>query len=980
MSNPQTDSNSRGLTAGSLGWLSIFFLAALMMASGLLFAKSDASANKLIEYLVQEKNNLSLALNEVKLQQNPASYEEYLRFMRENKAMAILNQAKIISFDNFLTNQNKQQQDYIVRLKRLQQKPVSDISSQERISQLNTLSDINKKTIQLINENLSLASKYQEALTVQNQQLELWKSKDLMHGQLEKLRTQDDKLKASLDNYYEYSIKIQEESKAHLSTSPNFNLEAKLLLNNQVINLTQHKIAEIDLQKKLVKADYLLQKSPDIRTLQAVTETYKDAINQLLEMEQSLKKMMTMLSDEQQQVTDANVKRQFTSLLRIVKSRLEGITIQQQTLQEDLENHEQELKKQLSVRQSLSEYRFDSWPVIIEQISHIPSQLYSYVKSLVLKVKDNYLWQDLLPAMFVWLSLGLVVLIAFGMHKILKRLTSNKERSRLAGHLYGAALTLIGRNITHLSIATALILSLYLNHVAFANYQLLVNLIVVWLTFRVLIQIASLALFERVSDSTGYDVSLFYRLKWLFLAGGWTTALMVISDELPLSSLLQDIFSRLFMLFLVLVSFVLWQSRDVIAHLLHPLLKTKKRYFRNAVMLLAVLIPLTLFTTAIIGLIGYINLAWTMSRYQVQILLIISGYVLLRGLFIDALELVCEWMISSSSNGWLWIEVVLKPLDKILRVFLFTASLYVLFQLFGWHWDSAVMIGLRDFAEYPLVNMSGIYITVLSIIEFLILSSVFVWASKWTRELSYRRLYRDARDAGIRNSLSVFTQYAVILIGGFISLRVLGLDFSGMSMVIGGLAVGLGFGLRDFASNIVGGLMLLIERPVREGDLITIGTHEGRVAHIGIRSMRVSSWDNTEVLVPNAETFNKPFTNWTHQDSIVRTVVPIKVSRADDPAMIQQLILDVLAIIPEIVADPPAQVFLKQIDDALIEFEVRYFINVQIHTRFEVRSKVLFAIMAQFKAAGVKPPIPPISIELKEDQHEPVIAKKITEQ
>jgi potassium efflux system protein len=190
--------------------------------------------------------------------------------------------------------------------------------------------------------------------------------------------------------------------------------------------------------------------------------------------------------------------------------------------------------------------------------------------------------------------------------------------------------------------------------------------------------------------------------------------------------------------------------------------------------------------------------------------------------------------------------------------------------------------------------------------------------------------------------------------------------------------VGMGFGLKDFANNIVGGIMLLIERPVREGDLITIGDYEGQVAHIGIRSMRVSSWDNTEVLIPNAETFNKPFINWTHQDNIVRTVIPIKVSRADDPVMIQQLILDVLAIIPEIVADPPVQVFLKKIDEALIEFEARYFINVQLHTRFEVRSKVLFAITAQFKAAGVKPPVEPITVEFK-DGHDLIAKKHLSE-
>ncbi|OYV53580.1 MAG: mechanosensitive ion channel protein MscS, partial [Legionella sp. 21-45-4] len=197
-----------------------------------------------------------------------------------------------------------------------------------------------------------------------------------------------------------------------------------------------------------------------------------------------------------------------------------------------------------------------------------------------------------------------------------------------------------------------------------------------------------------------------------------------------------------------------------------------------------------------------------------------------------------------------------------------------------------------------------------------------------------------------------------------------GIDFTGMMVVLGGLAVGMGFGLRDFASNIVGGIMLLIERPVREGDLITIGEHEGRVAHIGIRSMRVSSWDNMEVLVPNAETFNKPFTNWTHQDSVVRTVVPIKVSRTDNPVFIQSLIHGVLADIPEIMTEPPPQVYLKNIDEALLEFEVRYFINVQLHTRFEIRSKALLAIMRQFKAAGIEPPIPPIAVELKQASDE----------
>jgi potassium efflux system protein len=982
----QQQQNEKIKTNASLRvlWFYLCLFLAFGLSFGKLHAKNDVSANKLIEYLVQEKVKLTLAINEARLISPPANHLAYLKQDQENEAMLALNRAKITSLESFLANQKQLQQDFSQRLKGLQQTPLlqsAQSNSQERIGKIKTLSEINRKTIELITENLAFVNRYQDILTQRKQQLALWKSKEQMHTQLQGLHNQKQKYHESLSRLYDHTINLQQEIRADSGFPRLYIAEAKLLLNNQVINLTQLKLTELDLQKKLIKADYLLLKDPNIRTLQKITEVYKDVISQLSEMEQSLKKMISMLTDEQTHLSDEPLKRQFSALLRIVNSRIEGIVIQQQTLQEDLENHQEELKRQVSVRQSLSEYNLDSWPLIVNQLSHIPTQLYNYLKSLTLKIKDNYLWQDLFPAVLLWSTVGLIILAAFGLHKLLKQLTHDKERSRLSGHLYQGALILLSRNIPHLAFVALLVAVLYLSRILFSNYQLIVHLSFAWLFFRALILMARLILLERISDSSGKDVHLYHRLKWLLLVGGWTTALMIISHQLPLSMLLQDMFNRLFMLFLLAVSLVSWKSKDVIKHLVGPFLKTKKRYFRHAVTLLMVLIPLTLFTTAMIGLIGYINLAWTISRYEVQILLIITCYVLSRGLLIDALELLSEWMISSMRNGWLWIEVFLKPLDKILRIMIILFSLFVLCQLFSWHSDSAVISNLLKFGEYPLVNLSGVYITAISVLEFLILLSAFTWTAKWTREFGYRWLYRDARDSGVRNSLSVFTQYAVILVGGFVALRVLGLDFSGMSMVVGGLAVGMGFGLRDFASNIVGGLMLLIERPVREGDLITLGNYEGRVAHIGIRSMRVCSWDNMEVLIPNAETFNKPFTNWTHQDSIVRTVIPIKVSRADDPVMVQQLILDVLAIIPEIVSDPAPQVFLKQIDEALIEFEIRYFINVQVHTRFEIRSKVLFAITAQFKAAGVKAPIPPIRVELKEneDKHPIPVGHKTVE-
>ncbi|WP_019217042.1 hypothetical protein [Legionella tunisiensis] len=112
----------------------------------------------------------------------------------------------------------------------------------------------------MLTENLALANRYQDALVLQKQRLNLWKARQQMDGQLEKLRSQDSRFNDALTRLYENSIKLQQDIKNNNDANLSYLIEAKLLLNNQIISLTQHKIAEVDLQKKLVKADYLLQK------------------------------------------------------------------------------------------------------------------------------------------------------------------------------------------------------------------------------------------------------------------------------------------------------------------------------------------------------------------------------------------------------------------------------------------------------------------------------------------------------------------------------------------------------------------------------------------------------------------------------------------------------------------------------------------------------------------------------------------------
>lgn len=165
--------------------------------------------------------------------------------MQENTVKMALNHAKIASFESFLINQKKIQINFGLKIKQLQRfstDKTPQVNMQEKLEQINTLNEINKKTIDLINENLKLANQYQSLLLDEKHALDLWKAKLQLHEQLNALHNQEDKLNISLQKLLENSLKLQQDIKSQNDFKSSSILEARLLLNNQVIGLTHYKI------------------------------------------------------------------------------------------------------------------------------------------------------------------------------------------------------------------------------------------------------------------------------------------------------------------------------------------------------------------------------------------------------------------------------------------------------------------------------------------------------------------------------------------------------------------------------------------------------------------------------------------------------------------------------------------------------------------------------------------------------------------
>lgn len=628
------------------------------------------------------------------------------------------------------------------------------------------------------------------------------------------------------------------------------------------------------------------------------------------------------------------------------------------------------LQNELSARQGFPTFGVKTMLELGKELLLVPALTFQMIKSL-----SNFLFHTLQSAN--WLTFSTLLLIEFFLFSIfifirrqIMRLLAMPSQWREQLNTKWLSLQWLARNSFDLLIIGNLLGLLYYLDVPLQNLRLVSYIALVWLTVKSILTISRICLVETTHDNTGHDVKLHQRLKWIILIGGITTAMTVFVHHLPLVYELKTLFDHLFLLLLMVVSLLLLVYRQVIPNLILSTMDSQHPYLQRSVKLLGTLIPILLLGNAVVGLFGFVNLILTVSWYEGIFIFVLIIYLIMRGFLTDGMEQLSRVMIQYVNNGWLWTEAFLKPLDKVLRITLVLVACAVLFLIYGWDKQSPIVNRLTGLLHYQLINILNTTITPINILELLVVISIFYWTAKWTREFVYRLLLSRTQDMGIRNSIAILSQYSVIGLGGFICLRVLGIDLRALAFVFGMFAFGIGWGLRDLMNNFACGFLILLERPLRIGDIVNISNVEGEVIHIGSRAVTVRTWDHMELVVPNTEIFNKAFTNWTAHDNIVRTVIRIKISRYDNPHQVKVIIQNILANHNEILKDPLSEVYLKEMTDYVMEFELRYYVNIrQVHSRVSVMSSVLMTIWDTFAQHGIKPPYPQHEIFLKNEPH-----------
>ena len=195
---------------------------------------------------------------------------------------------------------------------------------------------------------------------------------------------------------------------------------------------------------------------------------------------------------------------------------------------------------------------------------------------------------------------------------------------------------------------------------------------------------------------------------------------------------------------------------------------------------------------------------------------------------------------------------------------------------------------------------------------------------RWVRE---RVMPNTQLDLGMQNSIATGVGYVGGLIVVTIAIMVLGIDLSSIALVAGALSVGIGFGLRTVVENFVAGLLLLIERPIKTGDWIVVGTTEGIVKSISVRSTEIETFDRASVIVPNSALIASPVTNWTHKNRIARVIVKLGVAPGADARQLERILLACAGQAEHVMKHPAPSVIFRAIGEEKLDFELRCFVS-----------------------------------------------------
>jgi small-conductance mechanosensitive channel len=312
-------------------------------------------------------------------------------------------------------------------------------------------------------------------------------------------------------------------------------------------------------------------------------------------------------------------------------------------------------------------------------------------------------------------------------------------------------------------------------------------------------------------------------------------------------------------------------------------------------------------------------------------------------------------ILAELALAWLTIAVLTRLIGN--------SFLRALVRYAGWTWATLIILNLTDEAQRLLDGWAFEFgETRLSL--WLIVQAVIVIGALFAlaRFVSTASAAQVRRNSDISPSMQVLVVkiLQILLYGAafFIGLRSVGVDLTGLAVLSGAIGVGLGFGLQKVVSNLVSGVIILLDKSIKPGDVISLGETFGWINALGARYVSITTRDGREYLIPNEDLITGQVVNWSHSNDFVRLDIHFGTAYGDDPHEVRRIATEAASGVSRVLAGPAPVCHITGFGDSSVDYILRFWIRDPTQGLTNIRGNVYLALWDAFREHGISIPFP----------------------
>ena len=282
----------------------------------------------------------------------------------------------------------------------------------------------------------------------------------------------------------------------------------------------------------------------------------------------------------------------------------------------------------------------------------------------------------------------------------------------------------------------------------------------------------------------------------------------------------------------------------------------------------------------------------------------------------------------------------------------------------AWTYVTLTILNLTDEAGTLLDSVGfelgdGVRLSLLLLVQGFVLVSALMIGARFLSKTTATRIQRN-EDISPSMRVLVVKAVQVLLYGAalFLGLNAVGVDLTGLAFLSGAIGVGLGFGLQKVVSNLVSGIIILLDKSIKPGDVISLGDTFGWINTLGARYASVVTRDGKEYLIPNEDLITNQVVNWSHSDAFVRLDINFGTSYTDDPHKVRKLAIDAAREVTRVLESKPPVCHIVGFGDSSVDYVLRFWIEDPTEGLTNIRGNVFLALWDTFHENGISIPFP----------------------